>query len=61
MESRILDFPAASSHVPFDGPEVSLQTESEAAEIKASDILEFGDHGASYQTESGFEEVKIDV
>ena len=42
-------------------PEVSLRTESETEEIKASDILEFGMQGASHQTESGFEEVKIDV
>ena len=42
----------------FDGPEVSHRTESEVEEIKTSDILEFGDPGAS---QSGFEEVKIDV
>ena len=45
----------------YDGPEVPHRTESEVAEVKASDILEFGDPGASDQTESGFEEVKIDV
>ena len=45
----------------YETPEVSLRTESEAEAIKTSDILEFGDHGASHQTESGFEEVKIDV
>ena len=42
-------------------PEVYLRTESEAEEIKASDILEFGMRGASHQTESGFEEVRIAI
>ena len=41
--------------------EVSLRTESEAEEIKASDILEFGMQGASHRTDSGFEEVKIAI
>ena len=41
--------------------EVSHRTESEAETVKASDILEFGVPGASDQTESGFEEVRIDV
>ena len=45
----------------YETPEVSLRTESEAEAIKTADILEFGDHGASHQAESGFEEVKIDV
>ena len=45
----------------YEVPEVSLRTESEVEEVKASDILEFGDHGAAHQAESGFEEVKIDV
>ncbi len=45
----------------YETPEESLRTESEAEEVKVSDILEFGDHGASHQTGSGFEEVKIDV
>ena len=42
-------------------PEVSRLTESEVEAVKASDILEFGVPGASNQTESGFEEVRIDV
>ena len=41
--------------------EVSRRTESEAEAVKTSDILEFGVPGASDQTESGFEEVSIDV
>lgn len=41
--------------------EVSHRTESESEAVKASDILEFGVPGASYQTERGFEEVRIDV
>ena len=41
--------------------EVSRRTESESEAVKASDILEFGVPGASYQTERGFEEVRIDV
>ena len=45
----------------YETSEVSLLTESEAEEIKTSDILEFGMQGASNQAESGFEEVKIDV
>ena len=45
----------------YETSEVSLRTESEVEQIKTSDILEFGDHGASHQNESGFEEVKIDV
>jgi uncharacterized protein involved in tolerance to divalent cations len=45
----------------YEVPEVSLRTESEAEEIKASDILEFGMQGVSHQTKIGFEEVKIDV
>ena len=45
----------------FDAPEASLRTESEVEAVKASDILEFGDHGASHQVESGFEEVSITI
>ena len=45
----------------YETSEVSLRTENEVEKIKTSDILEFGDHGASHQNESGFEEVKIDV
>ncbi len=45
----------------FDKMEVCRRTENETAEIKASDILEFGVPGALDQTESGFEEVRIDV
>ena len=45
----------------YEVPEVSLRPESEAEEIKASDILEFGMQGASHQTESGFEEVSIAI
>ena len=45
----------------YETLEVSLRTESEAEEIKTSDILEFGDQEASHQAESGFEEVKIAV
>ena len=45
----------------YETSEVLLRTESEVAEVKASDILEFGMQGAPHQTESGFEEVKIDV
>ena len=45
----------------YEVPEVSLRTESEAEEIKAFDILEFGMQGASHQTESGFEEVSIAI
>ena len=45
----------------YETPEVSRRTESEAAEVKASDILEFGIQGASSSTESGFEEVKITI
>ena len=45
----------------YETPEVCLLTESEVEEIKASDILEFGDQGASHQTESGFEEVRIAI
>lgn len=45
----------------YETPEVSLRTESEAAEVKASDISEFGIQGASSSTESGFEEVKITI
>ena len=41
--------------------EVSRRTESESEAVKAADILEFGVPGASYQTERGFEEVRIDV
>ena len=41
--------------------EVSRRTESESEAVKASDILEFGVPGALYQTEHGFEEVRIDV
>lgn len=41
--------------------EVSRRTESESEAVKVSDILEFGVPGASNQTESGFEEVRIDV
>ena len=41
--------------------EVSRRTESKSEAVKASDILEFGVPGASYQTEGGFEEVRIDV
>lgn len=44
-----------------DTLEVSRRTESESEAVKASDILEFGVPGASYQTERGFEEVSIDV
>ncbi len=40
---------------------VSRRTESESEAVKVSDILEFGVPGASNQTESGFEEVRIDV
>ena len=36
----------------FDGPEVSHQTESEVEEVKAFDMLEFGDHGTSHQIET---------
>ena len=42
-------------------PQFTHRFISEVEEIKTSDILEFGDHGASHQTESGFEEVKINV
>ena len=45
----------------YEVPEVSLRTESEAEEIKTSDILEFGMQGASHPTDSGFEEVKIAI
>ena len=45
----------------YETSEVSLRTESEIEEVKASDMLEFGDHGTTHQTESGFEEVKINV
>ncbi len=45
----------------YETPEESLRTESEAAEIKASDILDFGNQEASSSTESGFEEVRIAV
>ena len=45
----------------YEASEVSLRTESEAGEIKVSDILEFGIQGTLHQTESEFEEVKIDV
>ena len=39
----------------------SRRTKSESEAIKASDISEFGVQGTSHQTESGFEEVSIDV
>ncbi len=45
----------------YETPEVALRTESEAEALKASDILEFGMQGTLHQTESGFEEVEIDV
>ena len=45
----------------YEAPEVSLRTESEAEEIKASDLLEFSMQGVSHQAESGFEEVKITI
>ncbi|MCY4553263.1 MAG: antitoxin family protein [Candidatus Poribacteria bacterium] len=45
----------------YETPEVSLRTESEIEEVKASDILEFGVKGASNQIESGFEEVSIAI
>ena len=45
----------------YEAPEASLRTESEAEEIKASDILEFGMQGAPHQTESGFEEARIAI
>ena len=45
----------------YETSEVSLRTESEIEEVKASDMLEFGDHRTTHQTESGFEEVKINV
>ena len=45
----------------YETSEVSLRTESEVEEVKASDMLELGVQGASHQTESGFEEVKINV
>lgn len=35
----------------FEAPEVSLRTENETEEIKASDLLEFGIRGPSHQTE----------
>ena len=41
--------------------EVPRRTESESEEVKTSDILEFGVQGALDQTDSGFEEVRIDV
>lgn len=40
---------------------VSRRTKSESEAVKVSDILEFGVPGASNQTESRFEEVRIDV
>ena len=45
----------------YEAPEVSLRTESEAEEIKVSDILEFGMQGALHQTESEFEETRIAI
>ena len=45
----------------YETQEVSHRTESEIEKVKASDILEFGDHGASNQIESGFEEVSIAI
>ena len=42
----------------YETPEVSPRTESEAENVKFSDLLEFGTQGASHGTESGFEEVK---
>ena len=45
----------------YETSEVSLRTESEIEEVKASDILEFGVQGASNQIESGFEEVSIAI
>ena len=45
----------------YETLEVSHRTESESEEVKASDILEFGVQGASPETESGFEEVIINI
>ena len=45
----------------FDTLEVSRRTESESAEVRNSDILEFGARGASHQAESGFEEIRIAI
>ena len=45
----------------YEPQEVSHRTESESEAVKVSDILEFGAPGTSPQTESGFEEVSIDV
>ena len=45
----------------YEPDEVSHRTESESEAVKISDILEFGVPGALDQTESGFEEVRIDV
>ncbi len=45
----------------YEGPEMSLRTESEVEGVKVSDILEFGMQGASHQIESGFEEVSIAI
>ena len=45
----------------YETPEMYRRTESEAEEIKTSDILEFGMQGASHRTDSGFEEVKIAI
>ena len=45
----------------YETLETSRRTESESEAVKASDILEFGVPGASHQTESGFEEVRIDI
>ena len=45
----------------YEGPEVSLRTESETEEIKASDILEFGMQGSLHRAEIGFEEIRITI
>ncbi len=45
----------------YEPHEVSHRTESESETVKISDMLEFGVPGALDQTESGFEEVRIDV
>ena len=45
----------------FDRLEAARRTKNESEAVKASDILEFGVQGASHQTESGFEEIRITI